>query len=242
MNYQQGPQGYANVNQGFAQQGYGNGYAVPTGPRPGPALRKWHFGLTLGGMSVMVFAIVFMFIGIAGGAAAGGDEAGMGVLVGILGMYAGMFLSMFMLIGAAIAQAVWIYRIWNWLPMDQRRGAAGWTGYISPGAACGFNFIPYFNIYWLFVLNLGLADAMTRTAGSVNVASPINRDSALWAAVLRMVFWPVGIFLQHSLMKNTDNLAEAIDMARQNGAGYNPAAYPNNLDATGMPPVGGFGG
>jgi predicted permease len=254
MNYNQAPQGYS--NQGHAPQGYagyaGHGnmagaYVAPTGARPSAALRKWHLGLSIGAFLTFVVGFVIMFaaVGFMSSMRSGSgssDGADVMMAVGMIAFYGAFFLGFLMIIGAAIAQVLWVYRIWNWLPHEQRCGAAGWKGHISPGAACGFFFIPYFNYYWPFVINMGLADAMNRTAGTVNMAGNISRDSALWASVLRLVFYPVGIFLQHSLMKNTDNLAEAIDVARQSGAGFNPAAYPGALDGSAMPPVGGFGG
>jgi predicted permease len=249
MNYHQGPQGYA--SQSYAGNAAG-AYVTPTGARPAPALRKWQLGLSIGAFATVVIGFVLMVASVAlmsSMSSGSGSNEGPGavMLIGVLAFYGTFFLAMMMLIGAAIAQSLWVYRIWNWLPHEHRYGAAGWKGHISPGAACGFFFIPYFNCYWPFVINMGLADAMNRTAGTVNVAGSISRDSALWASLLGLLFYPVGIFLQHSLMKNTDNLAEAIDMARQSGAGFNPVAYPPAayavaLDGSAMPPVGGFGG
>jgi hypothetical protein len=245
MNHHQGPQGYA--NQGYGAQGnMAATYAAPMGQRPSASLRKWSFGLRVTSFLVVLGSIIVMFASIAGAAAMSpesSDAAGAGMVVGILSLYGCIFLSMLFRLGAAIAHATWVSRIYGWLPGEQRYGAAGWSGLIAPSSVGWMFFIPYFTYYWDFVTNMGLADAMNRTASSTGVnAAPINRDSALWASVLSLLFWPVGVFMQHTLMKNIDSLAETIDLARQSGPGFNPGAYPGAYDASGMPPVGGFGG
>lgn len=201
---------------------YRQGVYVPpgatTGPIPARGLRnaKLVFGI------VQVVSLVLGLTLLIAGLSAGGHDGEP------LAIFGGLLLAVFYvaLIVAAIVNFVWLYKFWTWIPPEHRHTNL-WKKYISPGQAVGFMFIPYFNIYWMFVLYLGIADAMER----MRVAYPMQRGPAkglaLATLIVPLLFFPAAPFLQWAFAKHVEAMAE--DVQRQLMAGYQQAM------ATGQP-------
>jgi len=213
MNQQ--PFGYP-PNQPYAQQQpmQGNPYAAPgpalyrqnvfvpygaaAAPLLSPGLRKAKLGLGISQLVLMFLAIALIIIG-----AAMGDDTG-GIIAGIGG---GFFMIWYMLIFAAsIVSGVWIYKFWSWFPPEQRYTSM-WKKYISPGAAIGYMFIPYFNIYWMFVVYLGIAEIMERMRVQYPSSKGPAKTAAILAIVIPLVFFPAGPFLYYMFAKHVEEMA-----------------------------------
>jgi|TARA_B100000315_G_scaffold254050_1_gene294236 hypothetical protein len=55
----------------------------------------------------------------------------------------------------------------------------------TPGKAIGFQFIPFFNFYWIFVAYKGLAEDINKYNLENNVNSPpVSEDKGLWIGIL----------------------------------------------------------
>lgn len=78
-----------------------------------------------------------------------GLPAGMNVLTLFFGTT-----SIVALCALFLHQSRLLYRLWNLLPEPYRR--------TSPDKAVGFTFIPYFNLYWVFIAYVGLTDDLNR--------------------------------------------------------------------------------
>jgi cytochrome b561 len=92
------------------------------------------------------------------------------------------YLSMF---GQMIAALVWIYKSWNAIPDGYRVGADG--KHYSPGGAIGMMFIPFFNLYWMFVMPIALCDAIDRINGQNGAPVRAPRGLAIAAAVCQLI-------------------------------------------------------
>lgn len=66
--------------------------------------------------------------------------------------------TMLVLLAGTGCYFLWVYRTWSLLPEQHRRGA-------TPAAAVGYNFIPGYNIWWLFASNLRIASGLAETLG-----------------------------------------------------------------------------
>jgi hypothetical protein len=62
---------------------------------------------------------------------------------------------------ALIGAAVWLHRAWESVPAAMRYTNQG--RWITPGKAIGYLFVPFYNLYWMFVVTQGLCDAVDRT-------------------------------------------------------------------------------
>jgi len=217
-----GQQGYAQQNP-YAQQ-QGNPYAAPgpqmyrqnvfvpygvsAGPLVGPTLRKVKLGLGIGQIVTLLIGIGLM---IAGGVR--GDDTG-GVLAVVGG---GFFMIWYLLLfGYMIVNMIWLHQFWSWIPPEQRHTNM-WKKYISPGTAIGFMFIPYFNIYWMFVMYLGIADILERMRVQYPSSKGPAKTLAIMSIVVPMVFFPAGPFLQYMFAKHVEDMAREMQ-ARMLGA------------------------
>jgi hypothetical protein len=180
-----------------------NGFVPPgasTSPLLGSGLRRAKLALGivqtvlgLGGVALLVSGAVV------------GPEEDAGSLLMALG--GGLFAFWYLaLMAYGIIGMVWTYKFWSWIPPEQRHTSM-WKKYISPGQALGFMFIPYFNIYWMFVVYLGIADILER----MRVAYPTSRGPAKNLALLRLlvpfVFFPAGPFLDYFFDKHVEGMA-----------------------------------
>jgi hypothetical protein len=97
-------------------------------------------------------------------------------------------------IGMLVLALVWLHAAWSALPQPERRTRSGRE--VTPSAAVGLLFVPFFNVYWAFVVALGLCDAIDRRlegAGSYTRAPRGLAVGALLAPLLPFVgvFSPV---------------------------------------------------
>src|SRR5690606_1042796 len=126
-----------------AQQAHGAG-PVTNGA---PSLRWWILGSFVG-------AFAFMFLGGFVAGIADGDETG--AAIGSILTFIGLPL----LAVYGVSVLVWIYKSWEMLPPSMRVTNGG--RHVTPGQAVGYLFIPFFNLYWYFVVSAGLCGALNR--------------------------------------------------------------------------------
>ncbi|AKT43729.1 DUF4328 domain-containing protein [Chondromyces crocatus] len=77
----------------------------------------------------------------------------------------------------------WLYRAWTRIPSSCRLTHSERS--ISPGQAVGRLLIPFYNLYWMYVVNLGLCGALDRHARRLK--SPLRGPSlvALTACIVQ---------------------------------------------------------
>ncbi|MBX3204410.1 MAG: hypothetical protein KF764_05045 [Labilithrix sp.] len=184
------------------------------GPLVGPALRKLKLAAGIAQLTTLLGGTIALIVA----GVMGGEDGGVFIVagMGLLGLW-------YMLLFAySIVNVVWLYKFWSWIPPEQRHTSM-WKKYISPGTVVGFMFIPYFNIYWMFVVYLGIADIMER----LRVQYPCSKGPAKTLALLTLLiplgFFPAGPFLQFMFAKHVEAMAEEMH-ARMVGAA-NPMAY-----------------
>lgn len=169
------------------------------GPIPVPALRK----------ARLAIGIVSLLVGVASFAsfvtAITIHDETFAITAGILFMF--WWLTMF---AQSFVSAAWTYKIWAWFPPEQRH-TKHWKKYISPSMAVGLLFVPYFNIYWMFVLGLGLGDIFDRMRVVYPTREPFKRDLALATLVVPMVFFPAGPFLHYLFDVHVEALAAEME-------------------------------
>jgi hypothetical protein len=189
-------------------------HGVTAGPLVGPALRKVKLAAGIAQIVTMVAGIVLVIVG----SVMGGDEGGIfaGVGVGVFGLW------YLLVLAYGIVNLVWLHKFWSWIPPEQRYTGM-WKKYISPGAAIGFMFVPYFNIYWMFVIYLGIADIMERLRVQYPSSKGPVKTLAIVTLVVPMVFFPAGPFLQYMFAKHVEEMAREMQ-ARMLGTA-NPMAY-----------------
>ena len=218
------PSPYA--QQGYAQQGYAHAgphaYGAPgqlyrqnvfvpqgatAGPLVGPTLRKMKLATGIAQLMALFVGIVLLVTGVI---ARGNDSE---ILLALAAGFAGLWY--LVLCAYSIVNLIWLYKFWSWIPPEERHTNL-WKKYISPGTAIGFMFIPYFNIYWMFVVYLGIADIMER----LRVQYPSRKGSAKTLAivttVIPFVFFPAGPFLQFVFAKHVEEMAREMH-ARMTG-------------------------
>lgn len=112
------------------------------------------------------------------------------------------------LIAHSIVNLVWTYRFWSWVPPEHRHTSL-WKKYISPGQAVGFLLIPYFNLYWMFVMMLGMCEVFDRLAVAYPIGKRPPKDLAIASIVVQFVFFPAAPFLQWMVDKELEAMAHA---------------------------------
>jgi hypothetical protein len=179
-------------------------YGAAAGPLVGPTLRK--VKLALG-----IVQLLLMFAGI-----------GLMITGGVLGEDGGPLLAIgggalvlwyLFLFGYAVVNMVWLHQFWSWIPPEQRYTNM-WKKYISPGTAVGFMFIPYFNIYWMFVVYLGLAEIMERLRVQYPSSKEPLKTMAILTIVIPLVFFPAAPFLQFFFSKRIEEMAAEMNARR----------------------------
>jgi hypothetical protein len=183
-------------------------YGASAGPLVGPTLRKVKLGTGIAQIVVLFGSVGLMIIG----GAMGNDEGSILAVVGMIG-FGFWYLLLF---GYAIANMIWLYQFWSWIPPEQRHTSM-WKKYISPGTAIGFMFIPYFNIYWMFVVYLGLADIMERMRVQFPCSKGPAKTLAILTVVIPMVFFPAAPILQYMFSKHMEEMAREMH-ARMTGS------------------------
>lgn len=101
---------------------------------------------------------------------------------------------------------VWVYVSWNTLPPQWRRTRPGRL--VSPGEAVGYLFIPFYNLYWMFVASAGLCEAMDialESSGSTRrapkglaIASCVTQIIPYCNLLVAPILWTIFMFLADS--------------------------------------------
>lgn len=169
---------------------------------PGSAL-KWLFiaGHALYWIFVVVGTIVSGIIQSGGSR----DGAAIASVVPLFGV--------FFLIGAMIIGTVWVYKAWQSVPDQMRYTDAG--KWVTPGQACGYLYIPFYNLYWTFIANLGLCEAINRTLVSQGKPPKAPKGLAIAASVTQIIpycnflvspiLWTVYMFMVDSARREMLN-------------------------------------
>jgi len=113
-----------------------------------------------------------------------------------LGGFALMLLSFAFLMFGNVYSYIILYRAWH---VIQAGGAK-----TTPGKAVGFMFIPYFNLYWMFVGYYNWSEDWTRIRSAypnLMAAPSVNPNNFLVGCILMIVFIPVGIFFFFSMIR-----------------------------------------
>lgn len=123
--------------------------------------------------------------------------------------------SVVLLLYAQVAAAlVWLYKMWSWLPWDQRY-TRHWKGWISPSQASLMLLIPYFHYYWMFVANCGLCDALDRLRVSYPTREPAPKNLAIMACICQLLVpVPVGGILWLVFMSKIERMTREMSLAQ----------------------------
>ncbi len=174
---------------------------------PGPAAwTKWVY-LATGTVNILGIGAAVTIIALSGGF--GGDEVLAAIGVAILCISLALFTVKFIL------RLVWLHASWSWVPPEYRYTAGNKA--VSPGTAVGFLFIPYFNLYWMFVANVGLCGALERLVQRHRtVAQPPTTLATLAciAELLPAFNLCVAPFLWFLVMKGFDDVTREVDESR----------------------------
>ena len=148
----------------------GGAVAQPAAPEQVPGeypteeIKKASFGKLLGfllggaALNALGPAIGGALLANAEAAAPGADpDTGLVVTAGLIALGGYVIGSVLSILGIVFA-LMYLYRAWNILRWNQPR--------TTPGKAVGFLFIPFFNIYWIYVAYRGLAEDWNRTMAS----------------------------------------------------------------------------
>jgi hypothetical protein len=101
----------------------------------------------------------------------------------------------------------WIYRVWDWLPPDQR-WSRYWKGWISPSMAAGMMLVPYFHYYWMFVIDCGICDAFDRMRVAYPTTQASPKTLAICACIAQLIVpMPVGAIMWLMLMRRIETMS-----------------------------------
>lgn len=115
------------------------------------------------------------------------------------------------------AALVWIHRAWSRLPIGERRSSTGAD--VTAASAVGLLFVPIFNLYWIYVTNLGLAKAWNRVHESTRGVRPVSEGLATTAILLQFVPYlsflaapPVWLAFMTAVDRAADEASEPLDI------------------------------
>lgn len=104
--------------------------------------------------------------------------------VGIAGIFPLMWLVAFPLVVLSlIFECILHYKCWEVLQPNQRR--------TTPGKAVGFQFIPFYNFYWVFVCYRGLQIDLGNAANKPNEGGLGTALAIVWICALIVSFVPI---------------------------------------------------
>ena len=201
--------------------------AAPVGGNyPMLSVKPASFGLWMwtfiGSLLCLLLAIVFFGLGVSAAASAPPPPTGeMPTAGGPQMMLGGIMYMIFfpMVLVSMIFFMMNIYRAWSCL-------LAG-NPSTTPGKAVGFMFIPFFNIYWIFVAIAGLPKDWNRIVSSyedLHTAPRMSEGVFLMYAIGSIIFPPLSLVVMFPMMSQICN-------------GINFFAYRRSASTTG-----GFGG
>lgn len=123
------------------------------------------------------------------------------------------FLTVLLVYAQGFLGMAWIYKAWGWLPADER-WSRHWKGWITPDMACFFLLIPYFQYYWMFVVDCGLCDAFDRLRVRYPTTEPAPKTLAIVACVMQIVVpLPVGSILWLLYMSKMERMTREMSAA-----------------------------
>ena len=156
----------------------------PHFPVSGASFGLW-IGLLLGGVVLFILAPV---VGISLGQRE--ETAAMGGMLALGFMAVAWLLTVF----SGIVGMMYLHRAWSCI---QPGGLARST----PGKAVGFLFIPFFNLYWMFMAWKGLAEDWNRTVSSYEDLKAAPRLSeGLFLTFCILVFFGLSVFVMFPVM------------------------------------------
>ena len=192
------PAGYQPV--GSQPAGMGMAAAVAPGMEyPSTGVKRASYGLLLGTMLGGFGLFILAFI-VAGGIWSEGGEdlesTGSAAFLGLAGI------GFILLIISAILGYIYLYRAWACLRFGGPR--------TTPGKAIAFLFIPFFNVYWVFVAIYGLAQDWNRiTASYPNTQGAPRMGEGMFLTflicMLSGIGFPVGMVLWFIVWKQICN-------------------------------------
>lgn len=119
----------------------------------------------------------------------------------------------------AFVGIAWLYQAWKWLPWDQRY-CRHWKGWISPGQAAAMLLIPYFHYYWMFVVNLGLCEALDRLRVRYPTRDAAPKSIALVACIMQLIIpLPVGAICWALYMAKVEAMSREMSAAARTRGG-----------------------
>jgi hypothetical protein len=98
-----------------------------------------------------------------------------------------LFFSWIPIIPAAVFYYILLYKAWAALDDGSTKP--------SPGAALGLMFVPFFNIYWIFIAIGSYGSRFNELADRQGLKPRMGEGAFIAAAILMFVFGPVGLFL-----------------------------------------------
>lgn len=223
MPYAPGPNPYAAPAPGAAL--YRQNVFVPHGATAGDVPSPWMRNAKLALGIVQLVALTFAIGAFVGaGLVEPEDQQALLVTGGLLfGLW---YLT---LLGFGIANLIWVHKFWSWIPPEQRHTKL-WKKYISPGMAVGLMFVPYFNIFWMFVVYLGICEVFERLAVAYPTSKPVPKNLALAMLIVPMLFFPASPFLHFLFDKHVEEMARETQArmaaSPQPAPGYVPPGYP----------------
>lgn len=165
-----------------------------------PGARIWVLIAGIAPAVVMPIAFVLFVLAIAA------NDEDMSPLLGIASYGVMVFASLVIYLRIGFAM-FWLYQAWKWLPAQERFDRNGRPR--TPGETF-YLFIPYFNVYWMFVYNFALCDALERMRVRYRTTQPAPRDLVMWACICELI--PLANlaapFLWFSVMKRIDQMHE----------------------------------
>lgn len=102
-----------------------------------------------------------------------------------------------------------VYALWKAIPPQRAR--------TSPGLAVGLLFVPFFNLYWMFVAYYGLAKQLNQEAGFNGIRTQVSSSAVLCMCIFMILgmvgsglFALIGLILQYVMFRKLTNLAKEI--------------------------------
>jgi hypothetical protein len=189
--------------------------AVPagfTGDRAGA--KSWVKWAYFGCLAVSVLGILVGVVLLVLADGSHGDEADAAAIVATI-----LILGSLVLMNVKLVLAlVWLYGMWSWMPFEQRFTGSGKQ--VTPINAALMLIIPYYNLYWMFVVNVGLCDALERMRLQHRTANATPRGLAIGAAVCQLIPFAnlfIAPFVWFFYMRGVDRVREEL-MAQIDGA------------------------
>ena len=132
-----------------------------------------YLGFTIAGIVLMFFLVIVAIAASAGGM----DDEAVGVMAAFMGI---LFLGTMIPALVFFCQTLYL----SWQAIDDDNFAR-----TTPGRAVGFLFIPFFNLYWIFVAYHGLAQDLNQYISRHNLASArrANEGTALAYCILNIL-------------------------------------------------------